>query len=97
PRSTPFPYTTLFRSMIHLAFVQAIPFTILRKAIVGAVKLSLAEYPARVRRKIPYASFIPCDSAGPQVDNRHQNTYTPPKTHPRSDRKSTRLNSSHVA
>src|SRR3989442_7735516 len=73
PRSTLFPYTTLFRSMQNDA-------DHLHEALNGAGLLGSA-------------SLLPCFGIGARAVADSADQLNPP---PRGDRKSTRLNSSHV-
>src|SRR2546421_4196248 len=73
PRSTLFPYTTLFRSTRRE--------DALRLSLVGAVVRGVQEQAAEQHRPEPV--FAPVEAPVAEVD------------HPQTDRKSTRLNSSH--
>src|SRR5438067_2590386 len=65
PRSTLFPYTTLFRSVVPIAHVE----------LVEGVLVGVGEVPAQLPARLQVCGYLP-DS---------------------KDRKSTRLNSSHVS
>src|SRR5699024_12239954 len=91
PRSTLFPYTTLFRS--NLAFPTVL-LALLVMAIVGPSKATLI-FAVGVGAAPGYARMV-----RGQVLSVRQDAYIEAARalgHSRSDRKSTRLNSSHVS
>src|SRR3712207_8287969 len=81
PRSTLFPYTTLFRSLTDVPLVQEVPH---RDVALGGPRL----YPRRLRRALVHRRLRPAHGYGAEG--------VVPAQVVERDRKSTRLNSSHA-
>src|SRR5690349_22404034 len=86
PRSTLFPYTTLFRSKVNLNFASAEQIALVIRHSVAAADKWKTEGENFMLKTMPLANYV--------VDMREFNLFE--KLEDFRDRKSTRLNSSHV-
>src|SRR2546430_7567833 len=89
PRSTLFPYTTLFRSVRGVDALVVL----LRDGLVRLAEVKEHRAARRLRRGVGDAAAVIADSAGDAVDTRRGEPGE--RAAEAVDRKSTRLNSSH--